>query len=127
MTGWPSDEKKRLADMSPQSFPSREAALAWAVERGVFATAKAALPVYSRIKATGNPQDAPEMAALWVAHVNAVLLGERAANDTSHVDAASEDEPGASLASMPASEAGAASGPDLPPAESASEGQAESR
>jgi hypothetical protein len=71
--------------------------------------------------------DAPEMAALWVAHVNAVLLGERAANDTSHVDAAAEDEPGASHASIATLEAGAAPGPDLPPADSAPEGQTESR
>ena len=99
--GLAEDEKKRLADLSPQTFPGRDAALAWAVERGVFTSAKAALPVYNRIKAAGNPQDAQEMAALWVGHINAVLVGERAATDTSHVDVTAEEEPPAGSAPEP--------------------------
>jgi hypothetical protein len=104
--GLAEDEKKRLAALSPQTFPSRDAALAWAVERGVFKTPKIALPVYDRIKKAGKPEDAIEMAALWVAHINAVLVGERAATDTvdcgrmlafaqsRHVDVVADDETG---------------------------------
>ncbi len=107
--GLAEDEKKRLADLSPQAFASRDAALAWAVERGVFTSPKAALPVYNRIKAAGNPQDAQEMAALWVGHINAVLVGERVATDTvdceqsRHVDVTAEEEP--SPGGAPAAEA----------------------
>ncbi len=133
--GLAEEEKKRLAALSPQSFASRDAALAWAVERGVFTHTKAALPVYTKIKTAATPQDAQEMAALWVAHVNAVLVGERAATDTSHLEAdeGAPAENGEQQSRSPAAETaptapqGAAAEPVAAPATVANTVQEEAR
>jgi hypothetical protein len=88
--------------------------------------------VYNRIKEAGKPEDAQEMAALWVAHINAVLVGGRAATDTSQVDPVMEEEnpagspppvePQSDTGSAPPAPASSDSPVAAPPAEPVQEG-----
>jgi hypothetical protein len=76
-------EKKALSEATPELFPNPQAAAAWAVQRGAFKEADAALRAYHGVKSRGHPADAREMAALWVGHVTDRLQeGASGAADT---------------------------------------------
>lgn len=64
-------------------MPEAIEAAAWAVQRGAFKEADAALRAYHGVKSRGHPADALEMAALWVGHVTDRLQeGASGAADT---------------------------------------------
>lgn len=57
-------------DPVPQVFPSADAALSWALERGVFETIEEARKAYEMVKREGQPANAYEMAEMWIGEVN---------------------------------------------------------
>jgi hypothetical protein len=58
---------------TPRVFPDPEAAIDWGVEQGVFKAPQHARNAYEKLKREKQPKDAYEMAALWVADVQARL------------------------------------------------------
>jgi hypothetical protein len=54
-------------------FPNSETAIAWGMEQGAFATIEEARRTYEHLKRESQPGNAHEMAAVWVAEVQARL------------------------------------------------------
>jgi hypothetical protein len=75
--GLSAEEQERIERASPAVFPNPETAIAWGVERGAFGSGNGALAharnAYEKLKREARPQSAREMAALWVADVEARL------------------------------------------------------
>lgn len=83
--GLTAEERKKISDATPKFFSKPEDAWAWSVRKGAYADVLPAQSAYARIRDDAHPENAVEMAALWVAHVEE-RLAEKAGtpSDTSH-------------------------------------------
>jgi hypothetical protein len=57
------------APVAVEAFSSAEAAIAWGMDKGAFASIEQAQEAYETAKREGQPANAAEMAAMWVAEV----------------------------------------------------------
>jgi len=62
-----------IENAPPEVFPSAEAAIAWGFAQGAFKSLEHARNAYEKLKREKQPQNAREMARLWVADVQARL------------------------------------------------------
>lgn len=71
-------DQANIERAAPASFPNPETAIAWGVEQGAFGEGQGALPharnAYHKLQREHNPRTAEEMAALWIADVQARIL-----------------------------------------------------
>ncbi len=73
------DEQRAIERSTPQIFPNSETAITWGFEQGGFAAIEETRRTYETVKRDNQPQNAQEMAMLWIAEVQA-----RAAHTVSH-------------------------------------------
>lgn len=66
-------DQERIEGETPATFPNAETAIAWGMEQGAFQVLQHARNAYNKLKREKEPQDAQEMAALWIAEVQARL------------------------------------------------------
>jgi len=66
---------------TPDVFPNAETAIAWAIDRKAFDNLPHARNAYEKLKREKKPASAREMAAMWVADVQARLLTTVASHD----------------------------------------------
>lgn len=64
-------DQERIEQEIPDVFPSPEVAISWGFEQGAFEALPHARNAYEKLKREAKPQDATEMATLWVADVRA--------------------------------------------------------
>ena len=88
------EDQDRIAAQKPMVFPNSETAISWGVETGAFKTVEESRRAYERVKREGQPTNAHEMAAMWVAEVQgrsaaAAAEGEEEEED----DVAFDSEP----------------------------------
>lgn len=74
-------ERTVIASTAPETFPSPEAAIDWAIDRGAFDNLQHSRNAYLKLKKDQAPSTARAMAALWVEDVNR-RLAEMAAAST---------------------------------------------
>lgn len=67
-------DQERIERETPATFPNPETAIAWGVEQGAFQELAHARNAYDKLKREKQPRNAQEMAALWVADVEARLV-----------------------------------------------------
>ena len=67
-------DQERIEEQIPDVFPNSETAIAWGLEQGAFKALQHARNGYEKLKREAQPQDAEEMARLWVANVQARLM-----------------------------------------------------
>ena len=85
-------EQERMEQAAPAVFPNAETAIAWGVEQGAFTGLQHCRNAYDKLKREAQPQDAPEMARLWVADVRARAAARAAATDQAHADPGEETD-----------------------------------
>jgi hypothetical protein len=66
-------EQDKLEQATPATFPNAETAIAWGLEQGAFQALQHARNAWQKLERERKPKDAQEMAALWVASVQARL------------------------------------------------------
>jgi hypothetical protein len=72
-------EQDKIEMSAPETFPSPEVAVAWALDQGAFDEIAHARNAYEKIKRERHPKTAREMAALWVADAQARLAQKQSA------------------------------------------------
>ena len=77
------EQQEAIAQTPPDVFPNDETAISWGFEQGAFQAIQHARNAYEKLKREQQPQDAHQLAALWVADVQRRLAeaGEPAAPD----------------------------------------------
>jgi hypothetical protein len=83
-------DQDRLEEETPAAFPNPETAIAWGLEQGAFQALQHSRNAYNKLKKEKRPKDAQEMAALWVADVQARL--EASEEEGAAVDAEAVQE-----------------------------------
>jgi hypothetical protein len=73
--GLTEEDRERIAQETPDVFPNAATAIAWGFDQGAFEVLQHARNAYDKLKAEAQPEDAAEMAGLWVADVRARLDG----------------------------------------------------
>jgi hypothetical protein len=66
-------DQDRIEKTTPDIFPSPDKAIAWGFEQGAFQALQHARNAYDKLKQETQPETAREMAAFWVADVQARL------------------------------------------------------
>jgi hypothetical protein len=74
-------DRERIEQTALAVFPNPETAIAWGFEQGAFEALQHARNAYNKLKRARKPKNAREMAALWVAHVQARLATLAADSD----------------------------------------------
>lgn len=64
-------EQEHLEQVAPAVFPNPETAINWGFEQGVFGALQHARNAYNKLKREKKPQNAREMATLWVNDIQA--------------------------------------------------------
>jgi len=72
------EDMERIADGTPTSFVTAQAAVAWGFEQGAFNDAVHAQHAYDKLKGEKSPKTSSEMWKLWIAEVQERLQREPA-------------------------------------------------
>jgi hypothetical protein len=80
------EEQDQIAKQTPQVFTSPEHAISWGWEKGAFETVEQARQAYETVKREGQPANAHEMAAMWVAEVNQRAAAKGSVDDAESVE-----------------------------------------
>jgi hypothetical protein len=83
--GLSEEEQREIEQATPAVFPNPETAIAWGLEQGAFKALQHSRNAYEKLKREKKPATAQEMAALWVADVQA-RLGEGTAEQLAFGD-----------------------------------------
>jgi maltose-binding protein MalE len=70
-------DQDALEGQAPEVFSDPAAAISWGLEQGCFKALQHARNAYDKLKREESPQDAHQMAALWVAEVRRRLRSEK--------------------------------------------------
>jgi adenylate kinase family enzyme len=70
-------DQDAIESQAPEVFPSPAAAINWGLEQGCFEALQHARNAYDKLKREQEPEDAHQMAALWVADVKRRLRSEK--------------------------------------------------